>query len=96
MQKFAITASGNYKVDVTPGRTYHLAISGTFTGTVKAQYLTAPGVFQDYATAITASAPAEKSGVNVGAHSEVNLNVVMSAGTMNIIANVECLQERGR
>ena len=91
MQKFTITAAGTYLVDVSPGRAVYLATSGTITGTI--QYLTAPGVYQAFATPLTLAA--EQRVVNYGAHSELALVVT---GTPNglVIANQEALQERGR
>ena len=92
MQKLTITATGTYLVDVTPGRTLHLATSGTITATIK--YLTAPGVYQAFATPV--SVTAEQSVINYGAHSEMAIVVTAVTGTAIVIANPEALQERGR
>lgn len=94
MQKLSITATGTYPVDITPGRTLHLATSGTITLEVK--YLTAPGVYQSLATPLTMTNAAELSVINYGAHSEMALVVSAVTGTALVIANPDSLQERGR
>jgi hypothetical protein len=102
MQKFTLsgTASdGNYKADVVPGQRFHIAISGDRAGAViKAQYLTAPGVFADFVPSLTLSAVGYLTGVNVGAHSEININVsgATAFNSLIMIVNTEALQERGR
>lgn len=100
MQKFTLataTANKDYKVDVVPGQTFHLALSGTrSTAVITVNYLTAPGVFASYVPALTLSATGYLTGVNVGAHSEINVNVA-SAGALDnliLIANTTALQER--
>ncbi len=90
MQKFSITATGTYLVDIQPGQTIHFATSGTITATVK--YLTAPGVYQAYATPLTLTA--EQSTVNYGAHSELAIVVTAVTGTAIIIANPAFTQTR--
>lgn len=92
MQKLTITATGTHLVDVSPGRTLYLATSGTITATIK--YLTAPGVYQAFATPV--SVTAEQAVINYGAHSEMAIVVTAVTGTAIIIANPEALQERGR
>lgn len=97
MQKLTVTATGTQLVDVSQGRTIYIAASGTYTATITVKYATAPGVYVDFATPVTLSAPGEKTVINVGAHSE--LAIVCSAytsGTATIIANQQALQERGR
>jgi hypothetical protein len=84
MQKLSITATGTYLVDVAPGRTLHLATSGTITATIK--YLTAPGVHQAFATPLTLAA--EQSVINCGAHGELAIVVTAVTGTATVIANV--------
>lgn len=94
MQKFTLTGAagnGDYKIDVPLGRTFTLALSGTrSTAVMTAQYATAPGTFVGYATPITLSAVGNVSGVNIGAHTEINVNIA-SAGagdSLILIANV--------
>ena len=102
MQKFTLataTANGTYKVDVVPGQTFHLALSGTrSTAVITVQYSTGPGVFVAYPTALTLSAVGYLTGVNVGAHSEVQVTVASAGAGDNLIliANTTALQERGR
>ena len=98
MQKLTITAAGTHLIDVTPGRTVYFAVSGTYTATITVEYATAPGVFAPYSTTpVTLSAPGEKTAINVGAHSELRVNVSSyTSGTAIIIANAAALQERGR
>ena len=83
MQKLTITAIGTYLVDVTPGQGINFATSGTITATLK--YLTAPGVYQDYATPLTLAG--EQTTVNFGAHSEMAVVVTAVTGTAIVIAN---------
>ena len=83
MQKLTITATGTYLVDVRPGQTVYFATSGTITATVK--YLTAPGVYQAFATPLALSA--EQSVINYGSHSEMAVVVTAVTGTAIIIAN---------
>ena len=98
MQKLTITAAGTYLIDVTPGKTIYFAASGTYTATITVEYATAPGVFTPYSTTpVTLSAPGEKTVTNVGAHSELRVNVSSyTSGTAIIIANPQALMERGR
>jgi hypothetical protein len=97
MPKITVTGTGVQTVDVSPGRTIYIASSGTYTATIYVRYATAPGVFVDYATPLTLSAPGELTVVNVGAHSELAIDcTAYTSGTATIIANPEALQERGR
>lgn len=83
MQKLTITATGTYLVDVGVGQEVYFATSGTITATLK--YLTAPGVYQAYATPLTLAA--EQTTVNFGAHSEMAVVVTAVTGTAIIIVN---------
>lgn len=85
MQKLTITATGTHLVDVPPGRTLYLATSGTITATIK--YLTAPGVYQAFATPLTLAA--EQSVVNYGAHGELAIVVTAVTPSATVIANVQ-------
>jgi len=101
MQKLTITAAGTHLIDVTPGRTIYFAASGTYTATITVEYATAPGVWVDYSTPVTltgaGATKTERTVINVGAHSELRVNVsAYTSGTAIIIANPQALQERGR
>lgn len=73
-------ANNNYKLSCPIGRTWNLALVGTYSAAVvKVQFATAEGVYSDWATPKSLSALGELTGTNIGAHLQMNLNVA-SAG----------------
>ncbi len=89
MQKKVITATGNYVFDCPLGRTFSIAASGASTLALAAQYATAPGTFVSHTPAVALAANGIVTGVNVGAHTEINVNVTTLTGaSCTIIFNV--------
>lgn len=89
MEKLVITATGNYVFQCPLGRTFSIAASGATTLALAAEYATAPGVFVSHVPAVALAANGIVSGINVGAHTEINLNVTTLTGaSCTIIFNV--------
>jgi hypothetical protein len=89
MEKKVITTTGNYVFDCPLGRTFTIAASGASTLALAAQYTTAPGVFTSHVPAVALSANGIVSGINVGAHTEINVAVTTLTGaSCTLIFNV--------
>jgi hypothetical protein len=99
MERKVITANGNYKFSCPLGRSFTIAASGAFDSAVlTAQYNSGMDdtdsdpdtpdvdVWKPFATtAISLNAAGEKTGINVGAHNEINVSVASAGGSAAVV-----------
>lgn len=79
--------NGNYKLDCPCGNTWHLALTGTRVAAVaKVQFSTGAGTFADWSTPKSLSVAGEMTGVNIGAYTELRLNVASAGVGDDLIA----------
>lgn len=84
-----ITATGDLIFDCPIGRTFTIAASGASTLALAAKYATAPGEFTAHVPAVALAANGIVSGINVGAHTEIQVSVTTLTGaSCTIIFNV--------
>jgi hypothetical protein len=99
MERKVITANGDYKFSCPPGRSFVFSASGTFdSAVITAKYNSGMAdadadpdtpdtdVWRPFATtAISLNAAGEKTGINVGAHNEVNLSVASAGASAAVV-----------
>jgi hypothetical protein len=96
----AITTQGSYRFSVPLGSAFTVAITGAFNGaTATIKYLNdVAGVVTEQpfsTTGLSLTAAGEKSGINVGSHSEIVVAVTVANPT-GIVVNVNPSLSLGR